>query len=116
VAIVALVAGQYGTMGSTFGWCCELPGSCRNSVNIIILGATAVSILLASDALPKQGIERGEAYILMLLASGGMLLLSQGSSVVMLFLGLELLSIALYVLTAIAFPRLSSEEAGLKIP
>jgi NADH-quinone oxidoreductase subunit N len=111
--IVALVAGQYSTMGSTLAGAVSY-GPMSQLVNIIILAATAISILLASDALPKQGIERGETYILMLLASGGMLLLSQGSSVVMLFLGLELLSIALYVLTAIAFPRLSSEEAGLK--
>ncbi|NBU64310.1 MAG: NADH-quinone oxidoreductase subunit N, partial [Chloroflexia bacterium] len=88
-AIVALVAGQYGTTGSTLAGAVSY-GPMSQLVNIIILAATAVSILLASDALPKQGIERGEAYILMLLASGGMLLLSQGSSVVMLFLGLEL--------------------------
>lgn len=111
--VAALVAGQYSSAGSTFAGTVSF-GPMQQLVNIIILAATAVSILLASDALPKQGIERGEAYVLMLLACGGMLLLSQGSSVVILFLGLELLSIALYVLTAIAFPRLSSEEAGLK--
>ncbi len=111
--IAALIAGPYSHAGITMANTVAF-GSSTLIVNSIILFATAISILFASDAMHKQGIERGETYILMLLATGGMLLLAQGSSLITLFLGLELLSIALYVLTAIAYPRLASEEAGLK--
>lgn len=113
ITIAALVAGNYATTGTTLSAMVGF-GAVAHAVNTVILAATAISILLASDALPKQGIERSETYVLMLLATGGMLLLSQGTSLATLFLGLELLSIALYVLTAIAFPNVASEEAGLK--
>lgn len=109
----ALVAGPFSHTGVTMANAVAF-GPSTLVVNSIILFATAISILFASDAMQKQGIERGETYVLMLLATGGMLLLAQGSSLITLFLGLELLSIALYVLTAIAYPRLASEEAGLK--
>jgi len=111
--IGALVAGPFSHSGVTMANAVAF-GSSTLIVNSIILFATAISILFASDAMHKQGIERGETYVLMLLATGGMLLLAQGSSLITLFLGLELLSIALYVLTAIAYPRIASEEAGLK--
>ncbi|MFN5369300.1 MAG: NADH-quinone oxidoreductase subunit N [Roseiflexaceae bacterium] len=113
ITVAALVAGNYATTGTTLSAMIGF-GAVSHAVNTLILAATALSILLASDALPKHGIERSETYVLMLLATGGMLLLSQGTSLATLFLGLELLSIALYVLTAIAFPDVASEEAGLK--
>lgn len=111
--IGALVAGPLSHSGVTMAGAVAF-GPSTLVVNTIILFATAISLLFASDALKKQDIERSEAYILMLLATGGMLLLAQGASLITLFMGLELLSIALYVLTAIAYPRLASEEAGLK--
>ncbi len=113
ITLAALVAGSYATTGTTLSAMISF-GPVSHAVNTVILAATAISILLASDALPKHGIERSETYVLMLLATGGMLLLTQGTSLATLFLGLELLSIALYVLTAIAFPNIASEEAGLK--
>ena len=42
------------------------------------------------------------------------MLLAQGTDLIVLFLGLELLSITLYVLVGFAYPRLSSEEAAMK--
>ncbi len=109
----ALLAGPASTQGVTLAGAIAFSPSTL-IINSVILVATAISILFASDSLPKQGIERGEAYVLMLLASAGMLILVQAASLVILFMGLELLSIALYVLTAIAYPRVASEEAGLK--
>jgi NADH-quinone oxidoreductase subunit N len=111
--VAALIAGPFSQSGTTMANAVAF-GPSTLIVNSIILFATAISILFASDAMQKQGIERGETYVLMLLATGGMLLLAQGASLVTLFMGLELLSIALYVLTAIAYPRIASEEAGLK--
>ncbi|HEU5088108.1 MAG TPA: NADH-quinone oxidoreductase subunit N, partial [Roseiflexaceae bacterium] len=66
------------------------------------------------DYLPRHGIERGEFYPLMMFATTGMMLLAQGGDLIVLFLGLEMLSICLYVLAGFAYPRLSSEESAMK--
>jgi NADH-quinone oxidoreductase subunit N len=44
----------------------------------------------------------------------GMMLMSQAADLIVVFLALELLSIPLYVLSSFAYPKLSSEEAGMK--
>jgi NADH-quinone oxidoreductase subunit N len=78
----------------------------------VIIGVFIIG--LAIDYLPRQGIEEGEFYPLVLFAVGGMMLLAQGSDLIVLFLGLELLSITLYILTGFAYPRVTSEEAAMK--
>ena len=84
------------------------------TLNWIFLGVTAITILISLDYLPRHGIEQGEYYVLLLFATGAMMLLGQGNDLIVLFLGLELLSITLYVLAGFAYPRLSSEEAAMK--
>jgi NADH-quinone oxidoreductase subunit N len=83
-------------------------------VNWILLGGTALTILISLDYLPRMGIERGEYYPLLLFATGGMMLLAQATDLITLFLGVELLSISLYILTGFAYPRLASGEAAMK--
>ncbi len=84
------------------------------TLNWIFLAVALITILISLDYLPRQGIERGEYYALILFATGGMMLLAQGTDLIVLFLGLELLSITLYVLAGFAYPRLTSEEAAMK--
>jgi NADH-quinone oxidoreductase subunit N len=83
-------------------------------LNWIFLLSAAITVAISLDYLPNQGIERGEYYVLLLMAVGGMMLLAQGTDLIVLFLGLELLSITLYVLVGFSYPRLSSEEAAMK--
>lgn len=83
-------------------------------LTLIFLLVGIISIMLALDYLPRHGIEQGEFYPLVMVATGSMVLLVQSSDLIMLFLGLELLSLSLYVLTAFAYPRPSSEEAAMK--
>lgn len=83
-------------------------------VNTLLLTSGLLGILLAYGSIRRQGIERGEYYTLLLFSVGGMMLMAQASDLIVLFLGLELLSIPLYVLAAFAAPRVDSEEAGLK--
>jgi NADH-quinone oxidoreductase subunit N len=80
---------------------------------ILLVGA-AFSVALAFDYIRRTGIERGEYYILLLFSLSGMLLLAIASDLVMVFLGLELLSIPLYVLAGFALPKLDSEESAIK--
>jgi NADH-quinone oxidoreductase subunit N len=83
-------------------------------LNWIFLLSTAITVVISLDYMARQGIERGEYYVLLLFATGGMMLLAQGVDLIVLFLGLELLSITLYVLVGFAYPRLSSEEGAMK--
>jgi NADH-quinone oxidoreductase subunit N len=80
----------------------------------IFLLIGALSIAMALDYLPRQGIEQGEFYPLIMFAVAGMILMAQGTDLIVLFLGLETLSITLYILTGFAYPRLTSEEAAMK--
>ncbi len=74
-------------------------------------GAVAV---LSWRWLERQGIIAPEYYVLLMLATVGMMLLAGSADMITMFLGLELMSIAVYVLTAYDRTRRASAEAGLK--
>ena len=61
-----------------------------------------------------RGIERGEYYTLLLFSTSGVLLMAQAANLIVVFLGLELFSIPLYILAGFARPQLESEEAAIK--
>lgn len=84
------------------------------TLSLIFILVGIISIAISLDYLPRQGMEQGEFYPLMMFAVGGMLLMAQGTDLIILFLGVELLSITLYILTGFAYPRLTSEEAAMK--
>jgi NADH-quinone oxidoreductase subunit N len=117
--VVAAAAGippwldQSGGVRSTFNDMIRLDNYAL-AFNWIFLLIAALAIVISLGYLPRQGIERGEFYSLILFATGGMMLLGQGTDLIVLFLGLELLSITLYVLIGFAYPRVSSEEAAMK--
>jgi NADH-quinone oxidoreductase subunit N len=80
---------------------------------LILLGA-ALSLILALDWNQSQGIARFEYPVLVLFATVGMMIMASASNLMTLYLGLELHSLALYVLAAFARDSLRSSEAGLK--
>jgi NADH-quinone oxidoreductase subunit N len=81
---------------------------------LLILAAAAFSILLADEFFSDIQLSRFELPVLMLLASLGMLLMVSSASFLSLYMGLELQSLALYVLAAFNRDHLRSTEAGLK--
>jgi NADH-quinone oxidoreductase subunit N len=104
---------QIGRSGIGFNGMVTLDGfSTFTSALILISGL--LGIALAYGYIKRMGIERGEYYALMLFSITGMLLMTQASDLIIVFLALELLSIPLYVLAAFARPNLQSEEAGIK--
>jgi NADH-quinone oxidoreductase subunit N len=104
---------QIGQSGTGFNGMVTLDGfSTFTSALILISGL--LGIALAYGYIKRMGIERGEYYALMLFSITGMLLMTQASDLIIVFLALELLSIPLYVLAAFARPNLQSEEAGIK--
>jgi NADH-quinone oxidoreductase subunit N len=81
---------------------------------ILILSGAALSILLADEFFSSLQLSRFELPVVMLLATLGMLLMVSASSFLSLYMGLELQSLALYVLAAFNRDHLRSTEAGLK--
>jgi NADH-quinone oxidoreductase subunit N len=80
---------------------------------VILLGA-ALALMLALDYNYEQRIERFEYPVLMIFAVVGMMGMVSATNLMMLYLSLELQSLALYVMAAFARDELRSSEAGLK--
>jgi len=83
-------------------------------VQSVILGATLLALLLSGGYLRREHLESPEYYALMLCSATGMMLMASANDLITIFLSLEILSIALYVLAAFDRRRLASQEAGLK--
>src|SRR6266567_4225476 len=82
---------------------------------IIILSASALGILLSPYYLKRLNlVHQGEYYALMLLATIGMMILAAATSFLTGFLGLEMLSLALYILSGFVLRSRSSQESGMK--
>jgi len=81
----------------------------------IILSASFLGILLSPAYLKRLNlVHQGEYYALMLLATVGMMIMAAAISFLTVFLGLEMLSLALYILCGFVTRRGSSQESGMK--
>ncbi len=84
------------------------------ALNLILIAGAACAVLLSWRSLAAHEAAHGEFHALLLTSVGGMSLLAAAQNTVILFLGLELLSIPLYVLCASEMRREHSLESGLK--
>jgi NADH-quinone oxidoreductase subunit N len=84
------------------------------SLTLILCLAGMATVLLSWRSVAPREAAHGEYYALLLSSVGGMFLLAAAQNTVVLFLGLELLSIPLYVLCASEMRREHSLESGLK--
>jgi NADH-quinone oxidoreductase subunit N len=82
--------------------------------SFLILAASFVVVVLSYRYLEDYGGDREEYYVLLLLASLGSLVLAASRHFAVLFLGLEILSVSLYVLIAYIRSRNHALESGLK--
>jgi NADH-quinone oxidoreductase subunit N len=80
----------------------------------VILLAGALAVLLAPSYIAVSEFDPGEFYALLLASIAGMMLMAGGTSFMVLFLALELLSLALYILSGFERSRPRSQEAGFK--
>ena len=83
-------------------------------LNLILAAGAAMAVLLAWRSHAAREAGHGEFFALLLTSVGGMSLLAAAQNTVALFVGLELLSIPLYVLCASELRREHSLESGLK--
>ena len=83
-------------------------------MKLLILSGAGLSIILALDYNRLENISRFEFPVLIMLSTVGMMIMCSTSSLMTLYLGLELQSLALYVLCAFARDDVRSAESGLK--
>ena len=81
---------------------------------VVFLLGTGLVILLSSAYARREGVERGEYYALMLFGTAGAMLMASAVELVTFFLGLEILSMSLYVLCGFFRQRQVSTEAAAK--
>ncbi len=81
---------------------------------LLFLLCTGLTILISLKYLKDEGINHGEYFAILLFATLGMMIMASGADFITIFLGLELMSICLYVLTGYSRDRQISNEAALK--
>ncbi len=114
LAVALLLAiGQWGNQHSGFFGMvtCDQFGV---AFKIIAAGTSMLALLLAQRYLTVKGINRPEFYALLLFSTMGMMVMANSTDLVVLFLGLEVMSVPLYVMAGFARRSLQSNEAGLK--
>ena len=82
--------------------------------SIAILVAIVLAALNADDYLRREQVAHPEFFVLMLLSGSGGLIMAAANDFIVLFLGLEILSIALYVLAGSHVRKAESQESALK--
>ena len=80
---------------------------------LVLLGS-GLTIVMSHGYVRRERMERFEYPVLILLATLGMLMMVSANDLIALYIGLELQSLALYVLAAFQRDSLRSTEAGLK--
>jgi NADH-quinone oxidoreductase subunit N len=112
VAVLLVIAGGGGRT-EAFGGSLVIDAFAR-FMKVLTLFGSAVAIVLSVNFMKTERIERFEYPILVLLATAGMMIMISANDLVALYLGLELQSLALYVIAAIDRDQAKSSEAGLK--
>ena len=83
-------------------------------LKIFILGSTMIVLVYSRHYLKIHSLLKGEYFIISLLAVLGMMVMTSGHSLLILYLGLEIMSLSLYTLIAMASTRTNAIEAALK--
>jgi NADH-quinone oxidoreductase subunit N len=109
VAVVLLPAGKLTAFGGSF-----VVDDFARFLKVLAIGGSAAAILMSIDYDRREGQQRFEYSVLIVLSTLGMLMLISAADLIALYLGLELMSLPLYVVAASHRNSLRSSEAGLK--
>ena len=82
--------------------------------SILLLVVTLLAVLLSMTFIEREGADQGEFYALMLFCLAGMFVMLQTTHLMVILIGLEIFSLALYVLCGLTRGRVRSIEAALK--
>ena len=81
---------------------------------VIFLITCGGAILLSRDYLVRRGLDRPEYYAMMLISTSGMMFMVSSANLMVIFIGLEIMSLPLYVLAGYLRGNLKSTEAAAK--
>tara|TARA_B100000073_G_scaffold218511_1_gene181791 strand:+ start:7083 stop:8600 length:1518 start_codon:yes stop_codon:yes gene_type:complete len=101
--------GPYSTLAGAFG-----VDGFSLFVTMLITIIVIIVCPLLSTFLERENVNGPEPYVLLLLAATGGMIMAGANDFIILFLGIEVLSISSYVLVAMNSKRIQSQEAGLK--
>lgn len=114
IAAVAAVAYVWGEPSSLLYNSMLAADAFSNVFNVLFLVVTALVAVSSFDYLDRQGIQLPEFYSLLMFSCLGMMLLASALDLVVLFVALEIMSIAVYVLVGFRRVDVRSNEAALK--
>jgi len=83
-------------------------------MKLLVVGASAFTLLLSVSSAKEHGLDKFEYSVLALLATLGMMIMVSANDLMSLYVGLELQSLALYVVAAMKRESAKATEAGLK--
>jgi len=86
----------------------------RLTFTLIFLLVSALTILISSIWVDRENVPAGEYHTMLLFATVGMMFMASGNDLVIIFLGLETLSIATYVMAGLRKTDLRSNESAMK--
>ena len=108
-----LVIGHGGARDTAFNGMFVMDGFARFMKTLVLIGAAAVT-LVSQGYTEREGMNRFEFPVLIVLATVGMLMMISANDLIALYMGMETQSLALYVLAAFRRNAGQSSEAGLK--
>ena len=83
-------------------------------INLVLCIVGVLTMLFSNDVVDREGIPAGEYYALTLFAISGMMLMAAATDLLVIFIALEILSLAVYVLTGIRRSSAAGAEAAFK--
>src|SRR2546421_3207451 len=122
LSIIGLIAGLVATIWLWIAWPVQRSGfngmivldELRLSFTVIFVIVALLTILISNVWIETEKLPAGEFHSLLLFATTGMMLMASAGDLVIVFLGLEILSIATYVLAGFRRTDIRSNESSLK--
>ncbi len=116
LAVSGIVLGtMWGGDAQSSGWNGMIAhDNLRLSFSFVFLFVSAMTVLISTVWVERENVPVGEYHALLLFASFGMMMMSAGNDLVVIFLGLETLSIATYVMAGLRKGDLKSNESAMK--
>jgi NADH-quinone oxidoreductase subunit N len=112
-ATAVLVGAGWGGHVESFGGSVVLDNF-ATFFKMTFLVAAGLTVLITDSYMEREGCNHGELYPLILFAVVGMMLMASGTDLMTIFLGLEVMSVTLYVLAGFNRANKKSNEAGMK--
>ena len=113
LAALAATIAAWGTEQEAFSQLVRMD-NLSNFFAVVFLMAGMITLCLSASYVQREGLMAGEYYTLLLISMTGMLFMAQANDLMTVYLGIEIMSIPVYVLVAMMQKSPKSPEAGLK--